>query len=236
MKKETIEIEGKTYFVGKPGYKEESEAKLEQTKAFNKALTNGACLSTQLTKVLKRNNIWDEKDQEEVDELQEKIRDNLSKLEEGGFEIMEARKVALETMRMRLEYLSKLAVLREHRSFTAEGQADDAYFDSLVSSCCFDEEGNRVFKSYEDYLSKAKEDYARKLAEKLSSMLYGTGDYMSDLPENKFLKEFGFMDDEYKLVDEEGNEVDDNYKPIKEEEPKEKKERKPFLKNGQPIE
>lgn len=235
MKRETVEIEGKTYFVAKPGAKEEFEAKLQQTKIFNKALENDACLNSQLMKVLKRRNIWDDRDQEEADEMQEKIRNNLSKLDEGGFEIMEARKLALETVRLRLAYLSKVSVLREHRSFTAEGQADDAYFDSLVSSCCFDEEGNRVFKSYEDYIAKSKEEYARKLAEKLSSMLYGDTNYMNELPENKFLKEFNFMNDQFELVDEDGNLVDDDYKPIKDEE-EEKPQRKPFLKDGQPIE
>lgn len=236
MKRETVEIEGKTYFVAKPGAKEEFEAKLQQTKVFNKALENDACLNSQLLKILKRRNIWDDQDQKEVEDMQKKIQENLAKLDEGGIEIMEARKLALETMRLRLSYLSKLSVLREHRSLTAEGQADDAYFDSLVSSCCFDEEGNRVFKSYDDYIVKSKEEYSRKLAEKLSSMLYGDTDYMSDLPENKFLKEFGFMNDEFELVDEEGNEVDDDYKPLEKESVEEKPQRKPFLKNGQPIE
>lgn len=231
MKKEVV-INEKTYYVAKPTAADEAQAKFQQSKTFSQALQNGACLKSHLNKVLKDRNVWSEEDDKEVEDLSIKIKANVDKLDEGGFDIMEARRLAIETNELRMKVVNKLSVLRENNSLTAEGQADDAYFDSLVSSCCFNEDGTKVFKSYEDYLNKATEDVSAKLARELSNLVYGNNDYIKEFPENKFLSEFGFINDDLQYVNEEGQIVDENYQPIVKEE---KKERKPFLKNGEPI-
>lgn len=231
MKKE-IKFEEVTYFVSKPKAEDEAQARLKQSKVFNEALQGGACLKSQLNKVLRERKVWDESDQKEVDELSKKVEDNIEKLNEGGFDIMEARELAIQSYNLRMALLEKLSIIREHNSLTAEGQADDAYFDALVARCCFKEDGSKVFKSYEDYISKSKEPYASFLAKELSTLIYGDLDYIKEFPENKFLQEFGFIDDDMNFIDEEGNKVDSKYQKIVEEE---KPVRKPFLKNGQPI-
>jgi hypothetical protein len=231
MKKEVI-IEDKKYYVAKPGAKEEAQAKLQQSKVFSEALQNGACLKSHLNKILKERSVWDENDDKIVEDLSNKIRSNLDKLEEGGIDIMEARKLAIETNELRSSVINKLSVLRENSSLTAEGQADDAYFDSLVSNCCFNEDGTKVFKSYDDYINKSDQDYSIRLARELSGIVYGSLDYVKEFPENKFLSEFGFINDNLEYVNENGELVDENYKVVVKEE---KKERKPFLKDGQPI-
>lgn len=231
MKKEVV-INEKTYYVSKPTAKDEAQAKLQQSRVFSEALQNGACLKSHLNKVLKDRNVWDEKDERFVEELSEKILLNVQKLEEGGIDIMEARKLAIETNNLRMTLLNKLSILRENSSLTAEGQADDAYFDSLVSNCCFNDDGSKVFKSYDDYINNCREDYAEKLARELANIVYGNADYVKDFPENKFLSEFGFVNSDLQYVNENGEFVDENYEVVKKEE---KKERKPFLKNGEPI-
>lgn len=234
MKKEVI-IGDKTYYVAKPTAPDEGKAKLQQSKTFSQALENGACLKVQLNKVLKQRKIWDEEDDKEIEELTEKLAENLNKLEEGGFDIMEARKLAIETYRLRMAVVAKGAVLREHNSLTAEGQADDAYFDTLVACCCYNEDGTKVFKNYEDYINKSEEEYAVLLAQELSKIIYGNLDYIKELPENQFLQEFGFINDNLEYIDENGNRVNDDYEPVVEENKEEKPKRKPFLKNGEPI-
>jgi len=231
MKKEVI-IDEKTYYVSKPTAKDEAQAKLQQSRVFSDALQNGACLKSHLNKVLKDRNIWDEKDDQFVGELSDNIVSNVQKLEEGGIDLMEARKLAIETNELRMRLLNKLSILRENSSLTAEGQADDAYFDSLVSSCCFNEDGSKVFKSYDDYLNNSRESYAEKLARELANIVYGNGDYIKEFPENKFLTEFGFLNNDLEYINESGETVDEDYQVVKKEE---KKERKPFLKNGEPI-
>lgn len=231
MKKEII-FEEKTYYVAKPTHIEEAKAKLQQSKTFSEAINAGACLKTNLSKILKDTNVWSEKDDLEIEDLSNKIRNNLNKLEDGGIDIMEARKLAIETSSFRMKVVNKLSIFRENSSLTAEGQADDAYFDSLVSNCCFNEDGSKVFKSYEDYLNKSNEDLSIKLAGELSDIIYGNSEYVKDFPENKFLSEFGFLNNDLQYTNEDGEVVDQDYKAIVKEE---KKERKPFLKNGEPI-
>lgn len=233
MSKQEFIIGDKTYYVSTPSARDEAAAKLQQSRVFNQALENGACLRTQLNKFLKARKIWDEEDDKEVEELSNKIQANIKSLDEGGFDIMEARKKAIETNLLRMQMLSKINVLNEHKSMTAEGQADDAYFDSLVASCCFNEDGTKVFKSYEDYLSNSKQDFAVKLAQKLSEVIYGNLDYVKELPENKFLSEYGFVNKDMQYINEEGELVNSDYEKVQEEV---KVQRKPFLKNGQPIE
>lgn len=232
MKKE-VQFQDTTYYISKPSAEDEAQARLQQSKVFNKALEGGACLKSQLNKILKQRKIWDENDDKEVKELSEKIEANVAKLDEGGFEIMEARKLAIETNDLRMKLINKMSILREHNTFTAEGQADDAYFDTLVSLCCYNEDGEKIFKSYEDYLNHATEERSQFLAKELSGIIYGNLDYIKDFPENKFLIEFGFVNDNLEYIDENGDKVNENYESVQ---PEEKKVRKPFLKNGQPLE
>lgn len=234
MGKVEVIIGGKTYYVAKPGANDEARAKLQQSRTFNEALENGACLRVQLNKVLKHKKIWDEEDDSEIESISNKIQDNLGKLDEGGIEVLDARKLAIETNNLRMQMINKISILNEHKSLTAEGQADDAYFDTLVSCCCFNEDGTKVFKSYEDYISKSKEDYAAELARKVSEVIYGNLDYIKDLPENKFLSEYGFINENMEYINEFGELVNSLYEKIIPEE--KKPEKKPFLKNGQPVE
>ena len=231
MRKEVV-IDSKTYYVAKPTAQDEAQAKFQQSKTFSQAIQNGACLRLHLDKVLKDRGIWNDNDTKEVEELSNKVTKNLEILEEGGIDIMEARRIAIETGKLRMQVVEKLSITRDHISLTAEGQADDAYFDCLVANCCFNEDGTKVFKSYEDYISKSNEDYAPVLAKELSNLIYGGNDFIKSLDENKFLIEFGFVNKDLQFINENGEIVDQNYEPIVKEE---KKERKPFLKNGEPI-
>ena len=235
MSKEEIVIEGKTYYVGKPTANDEAKAKLQQSRTFNAALEGGACLRKQLNKVLKARKIWDDEDDKELEDISNEIQEGIQKLEEGGIDVMEARELAIKVNNLRMQMINKISVLNENKSLTAEGQADDAYFDTLVACCCFNEDGSKVFKSYDDYITKSKEEVSAQLARKVSEIIYGNMDYVKDLPENKFLSEFGFLNENMEYINESGELVNANYEKVEKEEVV-KSTRKPFLKNGQPIE
>lgn len=233
MAREEVKFDGKVYYVGKPGANDEAKAKLQQSRVFNDALEGGACLRDQLNKILKVRKIWSDEDDKEIEDIANQITSNLEKLDEGGIEILEARKLAIETNSLRMKMLNKISILNSHKSLTAEGQADDAYFDSLVSSCCFNEDGTKVFRSYDDYISKSNEDLSVELARKLSELIYGNLNYIKDLPENKFLSEYGFINSDMQYVNEAGELVNADYKKVEDE--AKKVDKKPFLKDGQPI-
>jgi hypothetical protein len=96
-------------------------------------------------------------------------------------------------------------------NLTAEGQADNARFNYLVSSCTVYKDNNQpYFSSMEDYLTRSTDIVAIKGAQTLANMIYGLdNDYESNLPENKFLKQFKFIDSKLRLINKEGKLVDE---------------------------
>ena len=102
---------------------------------------------------------------------------------------------------------------------TAEGQADNARFNYLISACLVysSNKDKKYFKNYEEYLSKAAEPIAIKAAQVLANMLYGLdNDYEKKLPENKFLIKYKFVDNKLRLVNKEGKLVDNEGRLIDE--------------------
>jgi hypothetical protein len=93
---------------------------------------------------------------------------------------------------------------------SAEGQADNSRFNYLVSVCVvYNDTKEPYFSSLEDYLNKSTEEVAIKGAQNLANMLYGLdNDYEGNLPENKFLKKYKFIDDKLRLVDKKGRLID----------------------------
>jgi hypothetical protein len=120
----------------------------------------------------------------------------------------------------REEIRSLISVRTSLDNHSAEGQADNARFNYLVSVCLVynNHEKQPYFQSMEDYLNRSNEEVAIVGAQHLASMLYGLdNDYELNLPENKFLKKYKFIDDklryinkEGKLTDYEGRLVDEN--------------------------
>jgi len=61
----------------------------------------------------------------------------------------------------------------------------------------------------EEYLNRAGEEVSLLGAQNLANMLYGLdNNYESNLPENKFLKKYRFIDDKLRLVDKKGRLID----------------------------
>jgi hypothetical protein len=258
MKKQiNFNVDGvnKVFYIKKPGPKEESVAKTEANKKFREALDSGSYLRDELNKKLMERGIWSEKDEETLINLQKEIKENLDQLDLGGIELLDAKKIALVIRDKRIQLMELTRKLRQHDINTVEGQSENTYFDTLVSLCSLDEEGNKIYKSYEDYLEQSTTDLSRFLASELASLIYDLkDDWEKELPENKFLIEYGFVDkdlnyidDKGRKVDSQGRLVDDKGRYINEagelvningervdEEGNLIRERKPFLVNGVP--
>ena len=144
---------------------------------------------------------------------------------------------------------------------TVEGQADNMAFNYLVSACTFlvyDNKEERVFSSLDDYLEKSTTEIGFLAAQKLSSLTIGIGDDLErKLPENQFLVEYGFVDDQLRYINENGHLTDEDGKLVNDrgqyvndkdqiidingniitDDGHYQVEKKPFVdKNGQPIE
>ena len=151
--------------------------------------------------------------------IQQQIFDNEQILAKGGISLSAAKSVALEIRELRADLRELISSRTSLDSNTAEGQADNARFNYLVSCCLVYSEGNKpYFDSYESYLNKSAEPVAIKAAQVLASRMYGLDDnYETNLAENKFLKEYKFVNDDLRLINKEGHLVDEEGRLIDED-------------------
>lgn len=205
---------------------DQRESQKVYNQAFSDAVKSGSIVRAKLDDLLKEQGLWDDKKEIQFKTLQKQILDNEKKLAKGGISLKAAKNVAVQTQKLRDNLRDLISVKTNLDSHTAEGQADNARFNYLVSSCVvYKNNGNKYFKNYEDYLNRSSESVSILAAQKLASIMYGLdNDFEKKLPENKFLIKYKFVnndlqlvDDQGRLVDEEGRLIDKNGRFINEE-------------------
>lgn len=232
MAKNKVEVKSKTkdgnditVYVLRPDTETERQATIYSAKVFKDCLDSGNFyMRKRLNEKMREQGSWDDEKEERYKELREKIEKNLVKLKSGGIKLAEARKLAIEVRQWRFEVNLLLAEQRQFDAFTVEGQAENAKFDFLVASSIFDEEQKKVFSSIEEY-QNSDEPFAAEAAATFGDLYYNLEkDWESKLPENQFLKKFGFVNEELRLVDKEGhlvdiegNRIDESYRRVNED-------------------
>jgi hypothetical protein len=199
-------------FVKAPSLQDQREATKVYNQNFSEALKAKAVVRAKLDDVLMEQGLWDANKQAQFTKLQNDILEGERKLAKGGISILEAKKVALNMKKSRDDLRDLIAVKTNLDTHTAEGQADNARFNYLVSACTvYTDTKEQYFKNYEDYLNRSSDPVAILAAQNLAGMLYGLeNDYESKLPENKFLKQYKFVDDQLRLINKNGHLVDDD--------------------------
>jgi hypothetical protein len=208
----SITVEGQTreFVVRSPSVQDQKEASKIYNQEFSDAIKAKAVVRAKIDDLLKEQGLWDDTKQLKLGELQNKLLDSERKLAKGGIPLSEARQVALDMKKVRDDIRDLISVRTALDNHTAEGQADNARFNYLVSACTvYKDSNNKYFINLEDYLNKSTDEVAIKAAQALANMIYGLdNDYESGLPENKFLKQFKFVDDKLRLINKEGKLVD----------------------------
>lgn len=212
--------------VRSPTLQDQREATKYYNIAFSDALKAKAVVRAKLDDLLVEQGLWDNAKQIKFSELQGKILEGERKIAKGGISLSEAKSTAIEMRNLRAQLRDLISVKTNLDTHTAEGQADNARFNYLVSSCTvYNDSQKPYFNSYDDYMNKSNDSVAISAAQNLAGMLYGLdNDYEEKLPENKFLKQYKFVDDKLRfinkkgqLVDEDGRLVDENGRFINEE-------------------
>ena len=206
----TVDGVEKEMMVRSPSLNDQREAQKVYNQAFTDAIKSKSVVRAKLDDLLQDQGLWNAEKQAKFSLLQKELLEGEKRLAKGGFGLNEAKDLAIKMKATREEIRDLISVRTSLDNHSAEGQADNARFNYLVSVCLvYNDTKQPYFNSMEDYLNRAGEEAAVLGAQNLANMLYGLdNDYESSLPENKFLKKYRFVDDKLRLVDKKGRLID----------------------------
>lgn len=192
------------------------EAMKIYNQAFSDAVKSGSIVRAKLDDLLRDQGLWSESKDLEFATIQKQILDKEKLLAKGGISLKQARTIAVDMKNLRIKLRDLISVKTDLDTHTAEGQADNARFNYLVSQCVVYKDTKKpYFSSYEDYLNRNTELVAILGAQKMATIMYGLdSDFEKKLPENKFLIKYKLVDDKLNYIDEKHRRVDEDGKLI----------------------
>jgi len=207
------------YAVISPKPQDGREAQKVYNAAFAAALGSGGLLRQRVGTYMRQQGLWDDEKEAEQTRLVSEINNMELRIQKGGMKLTEARELAITMRRTRFDLRELIAKKNELDAATAEGQAENARFNALVSRCLvYNETGEPVYKDVDDYLESDDREESFTGAQKLATMIYQLDkNYEASLPENKFLKRWKFVDEELRLVNKTGHLVDTKGRLINDE-------------------
>ena len=193
-----------------PSLTDQREGQKVYNQAFSDAVKSGSIVRAKLDDLLVEQGLWDDTKQARFTGIQKEIAEGEKSLAKGGISLKQAKNVAITMRELRDELRELISVRTNLDTHTAEGQADNARFNYLVSSCVvYTDSKKTYFSGYEDYLNKSSDLVAINGAQKLAAMLYGLdSDFEKKLPENKFLVQYKFLNDKLQFIDNAGRLTD----------------------------
>lgn len=208
--KATVDGVEKEFLVKSPTLENQREAQKVYNQAFTDAIKSKSVVRAKLDELLEDQGLWNNEKQAKFTLLQKELLEGEKKLAKGGFSLNEAKDLAVKMKKIRDDIRDLISVRTSLDNHSAEGQADNARFNYLVSVCVvYNDTKQPYFNNMEDYLNRSTETVALMGAQNLANMLYGLdNDYESNLPENKFLKKYKFVDDKLRLIDKKGRLID----------------------------
>lgn len=204
-----VETNGKKdmveFLVRRPTVKENMRAQEVYNETMASAVRSNALLRSQLNDELKKRKLWDDDKEREFQVLEENIDKACKGLRAGG-KFADAYEQALAIRKMRAQKLELVMPRYTLDSITAEGQAENARFNFLVSTCVvYNAGGKPYFPSYEAYLNST--DKVGELgASHLARLLNDYDDNIEKtFTENKFLAKYKLVDEKMRLVNKDGH-------------------------------
>lgn len=214
MKTEDFKVmingEEKTFTVRSPSLADQREGQKAYNQAFTDAIKSKSVVRAKMDDLLQDQGLWNTEKQQEYTSLQKELLDGERKLAKGGFSLSEAKKLAIRMREVRNKIRELISVRTSLDNHSAEGQADNTRFNYLVSACVvYKDSDKKYFENLEDYMSRIDDPVALVGAQKLANMIYGLdNNFEKNLPENKFLKKYKFVNDDLRFIDKKGRTVD----------------------------
>lgn len=191
-----------------------SQAQRVSAKAWTDCVRDGIMTKKELSKFMKEQGIWDKGKDVEQDKISAEIIALEKKLYVGDskntkVKASDAKNTAIDMRKKRNELRELIAEKMALEQNTAEAISDNVRFEFLVANCSFYENGNKVYNSVDEYVEQSDGEIAFAAATALAQMMYSIDkDFEANLPENKFLKQYHFVNDDLSLVNEKGETID----------------------------
>jgi hypothetical protein len=208
--KVTINGEEKTFTVRSPSLADQREGQKVYNQSFTDAIKSKSVVRAKMDDLLQDQGLWNAEKQQEYSNLQKELLEGERKLAKGGFALTDAKKLAIRMREVRNKIRELISVRTSLDNHSAEGQADNSRFNYLVSACVvYKDSDKKYFESLEDYINRIDDPVALAGAQKLANMIYGLdNNFEKNLPENKFLKKYRFVNDDLRFIDKKGRTVD----------------------------
>lgn len=175
--------DGRKYYIDNADVDEVRNADWHYSKTYNEALLAGVTTAAQMADILEAREItgpaYEAKRLKLIEELDEAVK----ALEEAtSVDEKKALATRVESLRNQLFRLNQRAA--SPMSNTCEQLAEDARVEYLTSAMVKDEEGKRVWSSYEDYKTTIKPQLAMRARYEVMLALQGLdSDFLSKTPE-----------------------------------------------------
>lgn len=219
VKKITVKVNGEERVVEihKPTPKIEAEGNMASSKVFAKLVKEKAedgksayILRSQLNSYLADIGIYSDEDINDINTFGDRIKELEELLAKGGRKKSEGREAAIELRKLRYAMYTLLMRQTQFDKNTVEHFADNARMNYLVTKCICFEGGAPIWTSVDDYESDSalQEMLAEPVGILAGMISQYDPEFENNLPENKFLKKYGFCDDKYRLINKDGQLVD----------------------------
>lgn len=204
-----------TVWVKPPGHKDHEISRLAYHAKVAELIREGAdksdrlLLRSEVEGYLRKMGLWTQEDEVQFAKTQNEIREKEVRLRKGGMKLSEARIVALKMGDLRAKLLNLYAKRAQLDSATIESVAENHRFNVLASRCIVGDDGQPYFRDVQEYLDRADEEITVKAATALARIVHGFDEkFAENLFETQWLKKYGFMNDDGRLTDRNGNLVD----------------------------
>ncbi len=218
---ESTDNDGNTVkvLIKNPTAKQYRDSQVEYNKAFRMALDSGALLRQKINDHMVDQGIWGEEKEKKYQKFLNDINEKEELLNGGGVKLSKAKEAALKLRDLREGFKDLIAERNSLDTNSAEGQADNARFAELVRVCMVNPDTDQpYFPDQQAYDSQTDQPWVVEASGELANMLYGLDpDYEGGLVENKFLKEFKFVNEDLRFINDDGHLVDSEGKLINED-------------------
>jgi len=208
-----FDIDGNKYTVIKPTNKIRRESDAIFAKAYRKAVKDGYYLEAEIDDILKERGINIDDMEKQRDYLIEEIRQKEVFLASKKYkDDQEAKDIVwkIKELRNKLEQVG--SARSELSSQTANAIAENRRFNFYGYACVLEENGDRVWESFEEFENDESE-LAIKAANELVILVYQMSqesitEIVSNYTENLWMKKKNMIDEDMNLIDSKGRKID----------------------------